>query len=218
MSKSLFLTSTGLSPDVSPFFLNLLKSPPQSTKVAFIPTAGDPYDDKWFVTADLDRLKELGFPVEITDLKEDTQAIQQKLISSEIIYVSGGNTFYLLDWVRKSSLDTYLKQLLEQGRIYVGASAGSILAGPDIDVAQWSPDWDTNDVNLTNSKALNLVPFVISPHFTETERPILESHLPKVDYDIIPITDHQAIYWHDGQWQLVGVGELVKLKNNETSR
>jgi len=211
MNLTLFLTSTGLPIETSPFFLKLLNRPSSDYKVAFVPTAGDPYSDKWFIKSDFDRLIELGFQVETTDLKEDKEIIKQKLIGSQIIYFSGGNTFYLLDWIRKSGLNNYLKRLLEQGRIFVGASAGSIIAGPDISISGWSPDGDTNDVKLVDTHGLNYVPFAVSPHFTETKRPMLESHLSKVDYEIISITDKQAIYYHNDQWQLVGEGESIKL-------
>jgi dipeptidase E len=207
----LFLTSTGLPPETSSFFLKLLDRPTKDYTVAFIPTAGDPYDDKWFVKEDLDRLKELGFQVNTVDLKQDKQVIQELLINSQIVYVAGGNTFYLLDWVKKSGLDSYLKRLLDHGRIYIGASAGSILAGPDIKSSSWGNGGDKNDVKLKDTKGLNLVPFVIHPHFTDKNRPILQKHLSKIKYDIIPITDSQAIYYHDGDWQLVGEGEKISL-------
>jgi peptidase E len=110
-------------------------------------------------------------------------------------------------------MDKYLKNLLELGRhYYIGASAGSILVGPDIALSGWDPEWDTNDVGIMDTTALNLVPFVVSPHYTQKDRSVLESH--KTDYPVIPITDHQAIYWQDGSWQLVGDGEFIHLNNH----
>jgi dipeptidase E len=208
---NLYLTSTGLDGKVGHFFLDLIAKPPSRFSLAFIPTAADPYANKWFMEKDLENLKKIGFKISIVDLKNNPGLIKKDLENSQIIYVGGGNTFYLLHWARASGLDQYLRGLLEGNRHYIGASAGSILVGPDIAISGWDPGWDTNDVGLTNTIGLNLVPFVISPHFIENKRPILEKHLSSINYQILPITDSQAIYWHHNQWQLVGEGELVKL-------
>ncbi|MFA6602414.1 MAG: Type 1 glutamine amidotransferase-like domain-containing protein [Candidatus Shapirobacteria bacterium] len=208
----LLLTSTGLEGKVKDFFINLIDKPPQQLNLAFIPTAADPYSDKWFMEKDLENLKNIGFKVTVVDLKDNPQTIKTKLENSQIIYVGGGNTFYLLHWVCQSKLDTYLKDLLANNRYYVGASAGSVLVGPDIALSGWDPGWDTNDVGLTDTSGLNFVPFAVSPHFTEKKRMVLESH--SVNYPVIPITDQQAIYSNDDDWQLVGDGENINLKHH----
>jgi dipeptidase E len=206
----LLLTSIGLEDKVKDFFLNLIGKPPSEFNLAFIPTAADPYLDKWFMDKDLHNLMQLGFNVTVVDLKANPQTVRANLENSQIIYVGGGNTFYLLHWMRQSKVSTYLKDLLDNNRIYVGASAGSILVGPDIALSGWDPGWDTNDVGLTDTTGLNLVSFAVSPHFTENKRPVLTSH--SVNYPILPITDQQAIYSENDQWQLVGNGLQINLK------
>jgi len=197
----ILLTSTGLEGQIGDFFIKLLAKPTADFNLAFIPTAADPYQDKWFMQKDLEVLTALGFNINIVDLKKDPALVKMDLVNSQIIYFGGGNTFYLLDWVRKSGVDKYLKDLLNQNHYYVGASAGSILAGPDIAISGWDPSWDSNDVRLNDTTGLAIVPFAISPHFTEKERPVLENH--KTDYQVIPITDNQAVYWNDGFWQII---------------
>lgn len=208
----LLLTSIGLEDKVKEFFLDLISSPAGDFNLTFIPTAADPYSDKWFMEKDLKNLKDIGFKVTVVDLKDDPQTVQTRLENSQIIYVGGGNTFYLLHWIRKSKVDTYLGDLLENNRFYVGASAGSILVGPDIALSGWDPAWDSNDVGLADTTGLNFVPFAVSPHFTENTRKTLESH--PVNYPILAITDNQAVYWENSQWCLVGVGPLIKLNKN----
>lgn len=205
----LFLTSTGLPLETRDFFLNILDKSPQDSQVAFIPTAADPYKDKWFVDASRKELIELGLPVIDVDLKDDPEKIKQQLTDSQIIYPSGGNTFYLMHWIRKCGLDKYLEQLLDDGRIYIGGSASSIVVGPNVELAGWNPDWDTNDIGLRDMRGLNLVPFVVSPHFEESHRSILESH--QVNYKIVPVTNQQAVYFHDREYEIVGDEEVVQI-------
>jgi dipeptidase E len=208
----LFLTSTGLPPETAPYFLKLLEKDPKDTRVAFIPTAADPEEDKWFVDAARKELYGLKFLVEEVDLKESPEEIQKKLESVDVIYINGGNTFYLLDWTKKSGLDKYLGQLIENGKIYIGSSAGSILVGPNIELSGWDKSWDKNIVNLQDLSGLNLVPFAISSHFTEKDREILEKKSKELNYEVLPITDTQAVLVEGEDYKIVGKGEQIILR------
>lgn len=210
--KRLFLTSTGLPKETRDYFLRTLGKKPSELKVAFIPSAADPENDKWFVKAARDELIEIGFQVEDVDLKIDPALLKHKLEVVDIIYINGGNTFYLLEWVRKSGLAKYLEELINNGKIYIGVSAGSILVCPSIELAGWDPGWDKNINNLRDTTGINIVPFAVSPHFTEEERAILERNRPNINYEIIAITDKQAILVEDEEYKIVGEGERITLK------
>jgi len=114
--------------------LSLVSGSPNGKKVAFIPTAGDPYEDKWFVDIHKKQLSDMGFKLTEVDLKDknkdDLMAILQE---TDIVYVAGGNTFYLLEKVRESGFDQVLPLLLDKGIIYAGGSAGAVLACPTIE-------------------------------------------------------------------------------------
>ena len=74
----------------------ILSAPPKELTVAFVPTAADIYDDKWFVGADRAKLVEMGFNVFDLSLKGKTmEAVEEALDKTDIIFVAGGNTFYL---------------------------------------------------------------------------------------------------------------------------
>lgn len=208
MQRLLFLTSTGLPIETRNYFLELLPQKPEKLKVVFIPTAADPEKDKWFVKASRDELLKLKFKVGDVDLKENPEEIKKKLEASDIIYINGGNTFYLLDWVRKSGLDKYLEKLINEGKIYIGCSAGSILVGPNIEVSGFSVEWDKNIVSLKNLTGLNLVPFAISPHFTEKERELLARKSKNLNYPIIAISDQQAVLVQGNNWKVIGGEKL----------
>ncbi len=180
----LFLTSNGfINTVLEKDFLELVGSK-TNLKVAIIPTAGDPIewvplkegDDSYdnFVpklVGDSNNGKDeyynyfcnKGYDVIIVDLKEDADIVKKKLQSVELIYVSGGDPNYLIDWAKKAKLDTYLKNILNEGIIYLGISAGSLLVLPDFGLTWWEPSMKADHAGL------NIVDFVIVPHQKEDD-------------------------------------------------
>ena len=86
------------------------------------------------------------------------------LARAEAVFVGGGNTYALLQRLRDSRLLEPLREHVRGGLPYVGASAGSNVAGPNILTTN---DW--NVVGLDAFDALGLVPFNVNPHYRETD-------------------------------------------------
>lgn len=208
------LTSNGLTNSIiEKAFLSLLEKPAEANTVGFIPTAafGETNDPEWNYLEWLEeyrnQLRRQGITnIEDVDLKDKTEEELEKILfGKDIIFVSGGNTFYLMYYAGESGFDKIVHKFLEKGGIYVGASAGSIAACPVIDSAGWEPG-DENRVDLTDLKGLGLVPILIHPHFNETQREDMESKTKQTNYPIIAITDEQAILVNNGEPQVVGEG------------
>ncbi len=210
----LFLTSAGLPPETTETFLKLLDKKPEETKFCFIATAADPEEDKWFVEKDRKRLLELGFKITEIDLKqENEESLNKKLKDFDVVFVEGGNTFYLMKYIRESGLDKAIKLFLDRGGIYLGVSAGSYAAGPDISPAQWKHMFeDKNIVGLKDFSGMKLVNFIISPHYISEHESIINENKNKVSYPIIALTDLQAILVENDNIQFVGPGEFKKFK------
>ncbi|MBI4171246.1 MAG: dipeptidase PepE, partial [Actinobacteria bacterium] len=83
---------------------------------------------------------------------------------AEALFFGGGNTYALLKRLRKASLLDSNRVRTRAGLPYIGSSAGSNVAGPNILTAN---DW--NVVGLTAFEALALVPFNVNPHYLETD-------------------------------------------------
>jgi len=83
---------------------------------------------------------------------------------ADAVFVGGGNTYALLDRLRESGLLEAIRARVWTGLPYVGSSAGSNVAGPNILTTN---DW--NVVGLGVFDALGLVPFNINPHYKETD-------------------------------------------------
>ncbi len=138
---------------------------PEHATVAFIPTAADVYDTKPWMEADRLKLQELGLAVEDYDIKNKTsELIYAELREKAVIFVSGGNSFYLLKHARASGFDTAVKKLVAEGKIYIGSSAGSILLGPTIEPVM-ALDNSEQAGTLDSYVGLGIVDFVVLPHY-----------------------------------------------------
>ncbi|MFZ2303190.1 MAG: GrpB family protein [Minisyncoccia bacterium] len=179
-NTKILLTSNGFTePLIEQAFLEMIGER-TGLKVAIIPTASDPIEwvpekegskeyiaklipekkeknEKWLNDYKREWIKR-GYDVVIADLKDDSEKTEQKLESVDVIDVTGGDVNYLLDWARKSKLNTYLRNLLDRGVVYIGTSAGSGLLNPDIGLTWWEPGMSADHVGL------GFVDFVVVPH------------------------------------------------------
>lgn len=180
---------------------NFVGRAPETVRVAFVPTAGDPYDDSSFVDRDRQLLQEHGYDVVELDLKDQTASTLETALSDvDVLFVAGGNTFYLLRWARESGLDQVLPAALERGMLYVGASAGAIIAGPDVDPVVELDDPQAAP-ELSSHRGLGIVNVVVLPHFGNekylaTYEGIIERF--KDTYTVIPLKDDQAVVIEGG--------------------
>jgi len=215
----LFLTSGGLPPETIKEFFKLLNKKPKGIKLCFDTTASygeHPKGNPWYVKKDRQQLLDLGFKVMELDLRtENKKSLKEKLKNIDVIFVEGGNTFYLLKYVRESGFDKVIKLLLKKKMIYVGVSAGSIIAGLNIDSAGWKHA-DRNIVNLKDLTGLKLVPFVITPHTDETNIEVIKKCASKANYPVIALSDKQAALIKGKTKRIVGIGN--KLIFNTTDR
>ena len=61
--------------------------------------------------------------------------LREILRGKELVYVEGGNTFYLMKAIRESGFEKVIKELLPKGLIYMSVSAGAYVACPTIEMA-----------------------------------------------------------------------------------
>jgi dipeptidase E len=188
----------------------LLPKPADQLKAAFIPTAGDQYEDAGrFQHPDKEALEKLGMEVTEIDLKTTQgKELARVMQQMDVVLVAGGNTFYLLEWVRKSGFDVIIKKRISEGLVYIGSSAGSILCCPTIEGAKrFDPPEAAPE--LTDYTGLNLVNFAIIPHthkekykqrIEETTAELQESGL-----EVVYLTDDQAVVVEGDEWEVVDI-------------
>jgi len=206
----LFLSSAGLKPEFKEDFFKLLGKDPKQCKVAFIATAADPEPSKAFVKWSTDQIEEVGMSWYEVDLKgKDKADLRIELAPADIIWVNGGNTFYLLDHARKSGFDKVVKELLFDGKLYYGVSAGSYLVCPTIEAARWKRLDDRNVVHMTDFTSLGLVDFLIIAHYEEKWREAVENGVKSTDLPVAVLTDQQAVMIDDDKIKIVGDGSKL---------
>ena len=203
----ILLTSAGMN--VKGEILKILPKPASKIKVAHIITAKNPRlkESPDYVIKDREAMESLGFKVEDIDIKgKEEKDLRKILLDKDVIYVQGGNTFYLLKYIRESGFDKIVKDLINQGVIYIGVSAGSIVAGPTIETANWKHQ-DRNEVGLTDLTAMNLVSFNVFVHYGPEFTGIVGEELKKTKYPLHILTDSQALLIRDGKVEMVGEGK-----------
>ncbi|MBI4098315.1 MAG: Type 1 glutamine amidotransferase-like domain-containing protein [Candidatus Levybacteria bacterium] len=160
--KRLFLTSTAswVAADIAK------KINKKGPRLAFIKTASEAEEGvlDWLEN-DRNSLKKVGFKVtDYTITGKTKKQVKSDLKDFDVLFFSGGNTFYLLEKIQQAKCAKVITDFIKKGKIYIGSSAGSLVAGPDI-----YPIKDLDNIkkapNIKGYKGLELVDFVIFPHW-----------------------------------------------------
>lgn len=214
----LLLTSGGLMNDsISKALRDLAGRPFQELNLAFIPTAANIEEgNKDWLIADLEDCKRLGFAeVDIVDISALPQAIWQKRLErADILFVGGGNTFHLMHWLHKSGLSEVLPEMLKT-RVYVGVSAGSMVATPSIRFADSEKAAAEEIDGKVDDEGLGLVDFLVEPHINNAYFPELTFEYVQegslhTDLPIYALDDQSAITVIDGVTTVISEGKWEK--------
>lgn len=95
----------------------------------------------------------------------------KRALKSQMIYLSGGNTFQFLRNLRSTGFIDEIRHYVRSGGVLGGHSAGAILMTPHIRTAA-IPDFDRdeNEVGIRNIFAAKFVKFEFFPHYLDQER------------------------------------------------
>ncbi len=128
-------------------------------RIAFVPFAL--FDQEAYTAVARQRFAREG--IEVEGVTPDAQGVRA-LETAEGVFVGGGNTFRLLLTLQRSGVLPVLRRRALEGLPYMGASAGTNIAGPTIRT--------TNDMPIVEPEsfdALGVVPFQINPHYLDPE-------------------------------------------------
>ncbi len=199
-SSSKFITPANLD--------NHLSKRMVDCKIVYITTAANEVHDKSYVVIQKQKMEKWGLNyVEIDIAGKRKIELKDMLRVSDIVMVEGGNTFYLLKAIRESGFGEVIKQLIEKGVVYIGASAGSYVACPSIIMATWSDRFDRYGIN--DYTAMKLVPFLIKAHYKPSLYGFLKEKAKELNYPLRVLTDNQALLVQDNKVKLLGKGEEI---------
>ena len=162
----------------------------ESKKILFIPTATNVDEYKKYINLTQKVFEDFGYEVENFDISVfSEETVKEKISETKIVFVSGGNTFYLLQELKKKNLISYLREKIENGLLYIGESAGSVITAPNIEYADIVDD-KALATELNDYTGLNLVDFYVVPHFeeepfVESSRKVVELYKDKLDLKVI---------------------------------
>lgn len=164
----LYLCSSVITDNLVKDFEKFLGRSDETLKVIFVTTAGNPVEDKSWIQEDLDSLKKFtNWNVEKVDIEKIRgKELRSKLENSEILWMNGGYPGYLMKKIESSGLKEYLFELLEKGLVYIGSSAGSMIMGNSLDVAEWYIGEE--EIGASKIKPFSLLDFEIYPHYEDS--------------------------------------------------
>ena len=172
--QKLILTSSGFdNKRIEEKFLELINLPNEHIRVLFIPTAAITDEQRAIIPLCKNDLLNAGILEEnIYTYNLDRKVNIEEIGNFNAIYVCGGDTQYLLSKIIEAQFRILLEKFLDNGGVYVGVSAGSIV------LAKNSPS------------CLGYVNCILSVHAKEgTENGQLDTR----DCPNIKLTDNQGI-------------------------
>ena len=178
---------------------SLIKEEIDNKKVAFIPTASLHEGYTGYVGSARKLFKKLRASVTEIDISTEAYStIQAVFEDADVIYFTGGNSFFLMDQLRKTETDELLKKELANGKLMIGESAGAIICAPTIQYIE-QMDEKPEDYSQEDNEGLDLIDFYVLPHYlTAPFKKITERIMAEFsDLNICAINNHQAIIVND---------------------
>ena len=131
----------------------------QTKRVLFVPFALHDRDD--YAAQARRRLEAMGYSLEsVHEVTDPIKAVS----AAEAIFIGGGNTFRLLASLYEFELIEPIRRRVNEGMLYMGSSAGSVVAAPTIKT--------TNDMPIVEPPSFNslgLISFQINAHYLDPE-------------------------------------------------
>lgn len=208
MSRRILLTSN--TANVWGLLRPIIGSAPQ--KMVVITTAMEVEDDadSWYPADQQTFTTQPNLKVvEYTITDKNDIELGHDLADADILYITGGNVFYLMQQIQKSSFAQIVRKHVQSGKLMIGHSAGAIALGPDVTPAYRS-DKTSKVGKLNDTSGMGLVDFVTLPHWgSEQLRSIYFNERLKQAYNpaykIIPISDQQYIDIVDDYYRIMAL-------------
>jgi len=131
----------------------------------------------------------------VDNSKRGEEAIgeREKVLSANVLMITGGNTFRLLNHLRKSGLDRAVIDFWnKEGVVLAGFSAGAIVLTPSIEIAKTGCA-DVNELGLSDLKGLNVVDFEVWPHYEASQAQEVKEYKAKYLGDLRLLGDEELL-------------------------
>ncbi len=192
---------------------NALGIPKEKMKIGYVTTAAKGARAKSFFEEVKNTMRNAGYFAEEIDIEGKTKdQLRDFFKDKNIVHIEGGNTFYLLKAIRETGFDEILEELLAQGKICIGTSAGAYIMCPTIEVADWDES-GKDRFGVKDFTALNYVPFVLKAHYKDLALESVKEKIETLKYPLRILRDGQGVLVEDRKYTFMGEGEETKLSN-----
>ena len=202
----LFLTSNGLtSPTLQDEFKKAIAD--KGKRCAIIPTAMEKEKDKeqWLVETK-NKLSAYGLECEFFWLGQDEN---EKLAEYDVVYICGGNVFYLMQVIKQCCAEEVLRKLAQE-KVVVGVSAGSLIMQKDLELIRDLIPRMNKRVKLKDLTALDVTNNIEHlPHKTryigiiDAFEKRVKTYERKVGHKVICLEDGQGIIIHGDSHRII---------------
>lgn len=118
------------------------------------------------------------------------------------LYIGGGNTFLLLDHIRKSGFGELLEKFIEMDGMVYGGSAGAIILGEDIRTCDYL---DENHIGLIEFSGLQLLQGLsVWCHYTSEDDALIEQYILANGFPVLALSEQTGTVIQKGEIQVTG--------------
>ncbi|MDP2638148.1 MAG: Type 1 glutamine amidotransferase-like domain-containing protein [Candidatus Levybacteria bacterium] len=176
-------------------------------KIAYIPTAANGQGwESWKTGGSWELSQSLSADISLILLEDYwNKDVASQLEGKDVIWFAGGQPGYLLYWIRRTQIDKHIKRILDSGTLYVGSSAGSMIAGKSDEVTEWYEGENEHGANAIPT--LNLVDFDIYPHFRDEQLEYIKKHYK--GNKLYLLKDGEEIIVEDEKIMVIGEERIV---------
>lgn len=160
-----------------------MPKPLAECKMLFIPSGSVAHETIY-------RLCQFGFTKQNLIFFDHEKSENYVGLDIDLIYAGGGNTFTLLNKIRKSGFDKHIIEYVNSGVVYIGVSAGAHIVTQNIEHVK---RYDDNNVGLEDFSGLGLFDSILLCHYTTDRREHLNELEKQGKYKIQHLTDSDSI-------------------------
>ncbi|MEK9134955.1 MAG: Type 1 glutamine amidotransferase-like domain-containing protein [Patescibacteria group bacterium] len=148
-----------------------------------------------------------GFDIfEYTITGKSLEDLRRDLKNVDIVYVEGGSLVYMMNQVRLSGFDVFIREFIENGGKYIGTSTGSFIMAEDTAPGL---SLETYLEDNFNAKGIGLVNFLVMPHWGSADFKESYEKMPHEAYNMttpmIVLTNTQYVWVKGDSIQIVDV-------------
>ena len=170
---------------------------------------------EYFVNSMQERLTTLGASEVVALQLAHTPAdeVAQQLSSAACVYVEMGNTYFVAYQMRHTRADVAIRDLINRGGLFCGASAGAILAGATLKVCEWKAwddpghgqSWDLRSLP-SGLDGLNLVNDGMSvfPHYSDQWQSRVAEMIPQHQEKVVILDEQSALVQEPSGCRILG--------------